>query len=85
MFDLSKIFDLSKKFALPDTLLKSKNYCTLNLTTKFFQPLNCMNIQPNFNSFSGTSCPLSWTVFSAYAALLQQSQGIRAAWDSCLK
>jgi hypothetical protein len=23
MFDLSKIFDLSKKFALPDTLLKS--------------------------------------------------------------
>ena len=30
MFDLSKIFDLSKKFALPDTLLKSKNYCTNN-------------------------------------------------------
>ena len=28
MFDLSKIFDLSKKFALPETLLKSKNYCT---------------------------------------------------------
>ena len=28
MFDLSKIFDLSKKFALPDTFLKSKNYCT---------------------------------------------------------
>ena len=29
MFDLSKIFDLkSKKFVLPDTLLKSKNYCT---------------------------------------------------------
>ena len=27
MFDLSKICDLSKKFALPDTLLKSKNYC----------------------------------------------------------
>ena len=27
MFDLSKIFDLlSKKFALPDTLLRSKNY-----------------------------------------------------------
>ena len=26
MFDLSKIFDLSKKFALPDTLLKSKNF-----------------------------------------------------------
>ena len=24
MFNLSKIFDLSKKFALPDTLLKSK-------------------------------------------------------------
>ena len=22
------MFDLSKKFALPDTLLKSKNYCT---------------------------------------------------------
>jgi hypothetical protein len=28
MFDLSKIFDLSKKVALPDTLLKSKNYCS---------------------------------------------------------
>ena len=28
MFDLSKIFNLSKKFAPPDTLLKSKNYCT---------------------------------------------------------
>jgi hypothetical protein len=27
MFDLSKIFDLSKKFAVPDTLHKSKNYC----------------------------------------------------------
>ena len=26
-FDLCKIIDLSKKFALPDTLLKSKNYC----------------------------------------------------------
>ena len=26
MFGLSKIFDLGKKFALPDTLLKSKNY-----------------------------------------------------------
>ena len=30
MFDLSKIFDLSKKFALPDTLIKSKNYCSMN-------------------------------------------------------
>ena len=29
MFDLSKIFDLSKRFALPD-LLKSKNYRTIN-------------------------------------------------------
>ena len=29
MFDLSKIFDLSKNFALPNTMLKSKNYCTL--------------------------------------------------------
>ena len=29
MFDLSKIFDLSKKFALPDTFLKSKNYCII--------------------------------------------------------
>ena len=28
MFDLRKIFDLSKKFAIPDTLLKSKNCCT---------------------------------------------------------
>ena len=28
MFDLSKIFDFSKKFTLPDALLKSKNYCT---------------------------------------------------------
>ena len=30
MFDLSKIFDFSKKFALPDTFLKSKNYCARN-------------------------------------------------------
>ena len=29
MFDLGKNFDLNKKFALPDTLLKSKNYCSL--------------------------------------------------------
>ena len=28
MSDLSKIFDLSKRFALPDFLLKSKKYCT---------------------------------------------------------
>ena len=28
MLDLSKIFYLSKKVALPDTLLKSKNYCS---------------------------------------------------------
>ena len=28
MFDLSKIFKISKKFALPDTLLKFKNYRT---------------------------------------------------------
>ena len=28
MFDFSKIFDFSKKFALPDTFFKSKNYCT---------------------------------------------------------
>ena len=28
MFDLSKFFDLSKKYVLPATLLKSKNYCT---------------------------------------------------------
>ena len=27
MFDLSKIFDLGNKFALPNTFLKSKNYC----------------------------------------------------------
>ena len=30
MFDLSKILDLSKKFTLPGTLLKTKNYCTNN-------------------------------------------------------
>jgi hypothetical protein len=29
MFDLSKIFDLGKKLALPDIVLKSKNYCTI--------------------------------------------------------
>ena len=28
MFDLSKTFGLSKNVALPNTLLKSKNYCT---------------------------------------------------------
>jgi hypothetical protein len=28
LFDLSKIFDLSKNFAFPDTMLKSKNYFT---------------------------------------------------------
>ena len=31
MFDFSKIFDLSKKFVLPDTLLKSKNYCIVTI------------------------------------------------------
>ena len=30
MFDLSKIFNLGKKFALLDTLLKSKNYYSNN-------------------------------------------------------
>ena len=33
MFDLGKIFDLIKISALPDTLLKSKNYCISNITT----------------------------------------------------
>jgi hypothetical protein len=37
MFDLSKIFDLSKKFAPPDTLLKSKNYCTRNQDPRVMQ------------------------------------------------
>ena len=40
MFDLSKIFDLSKKFAylaLPDTFFKSKNYCNLHLNCNLFQ------------------------------------------------
>jgi hypothetical protein len=52
-----------------------------------FQKFNSKNIQISFISFSGISCPLSCTVFAAHAALLQQSQGIRAAWDSssCLK
>ena len=39
MFDLSKIFDLNKKFARPDTLFKLKNYCTIsiyNIYNKFF-------------------------------------------------
>ena len=27
LFDLSKIFDLSKNVALPNNSLKSKNYC----------------------------------------------------------
>ena len=31
---LSKIFDVSKIFALPDTLLKSKNYCISCITLK---------------------------------------------------
>ena len=35
MFDLSKIFDLSKKFAPPDTLLKSNNYCTQYVVSTF--------------------------------------------------
>ena len=33
MFYLSKIFNISKKFALPDTLLKSKNNCSTTGTT----------------------------------------------------
>ena len=44
MFDLSKIFDLSK-FALPDTFLKSKNYCTAEIfrkTYKFDLNPSCM-------------------------------------------
>ena len=35
MFDLSKIFDLTKKFAPPDTLLKSNNYCTQYVVSTF--------------------------------------------------
>ena len=35
MFDLCKIFDLSKKFAPPDTLLKSNNYCTQYVVSTF--------------------------------------------------
>ena len=31
MFDLSKIFNLSNKFALPDTFLKSKNYTQIEI------------------------------------------------------
>ena len=31
MFDLGKIFDLSKKFARPHTLFKLKNYCTISI------------------------------------------------------
>ena len=37
MFDLSKIFDLSKTFTVPDTMLKLKNYC---IDLHFFTPSN---------------------------------------------
>ena len=47
MFDLSKIFDLSKKFALPDTFHKSKNYCTTNqLKTSPKQAQNKLKTSP---------------------------------------
>ena len=36
MFDLSKIFDLSKAFAVPDFLLKSKNYSTTKNTPNMY-------------------------------------------------
>ena len=45
MFDVSKAFDLSKKFALLDTFLKSKNYCTAEIfrkTYKFDLNPSCM-------------------------------------------
>ena len=35
MFDLSKIFDLSKNFALPDSLLKSKSTVRQNQSFLF--------------------------------------------------
>ena len=42
MFVLSKIFDLSsKKFALPDTFLKSKNYCIDFITSYMFAQVVC--------------------------------------------
>ena len=63
MFDLSKIFDLSKKFTLPDTLLKSKNYCTgnqnlliLNVSTfnQLFKPNRQVKLDLNvFNRSDG--------------------------------
>ena len=49
MSDLSKIFDLSQKFAPPDTLLKSKNYCT-DLGEKDYNNQNC-----NYLHYLGTT------------------------------
>ena len=41
MFDFKKFFDLSKNFALPNTLLKSKNYCTNATETEQQEQREC--------------------------------------------
>ena len=36
MFDLGKMFDLSKTFAVPNFLLKSKKYCIVYFCENWF-------------------------------------------------
>ena len=62
MFDLSKIFDLSKRFALPDNVIKSKNYCTCNSITKDHGLMPVVQVQDktiglvHFISIYATAC-----------------------------
>ena len=68
MFDLSKIFNLSKKFALPDTLLKSKNYCIRKWSSLH---VHC-----------GPSM-MSWSIYRSIYTLLLPKRGYiyRPKWE----
>ena len=92
MFDLDKIFYLSKKFALPDTLLKLKNYCaaltaqsaTKQKSARFIWVFIVLGIY-NFDTSTGrgwilhmTSCNLFTLIFPRNSRHNVKKNGIYA-------
>ena len=90
MFDLSKIFDLSKKFALPDTFLKSKNYCTrqgklrrdeyVAVLSVFIYLASCVPLQKSHVH----CCVIHWLLIAYFAATEQTLCNVNIYLTMCI-
>ena len=82
MFDLSKIFNLSKKFALPDTLPKSINYCSNINSIGLAQNYRRKNIYFCCPSIATSTLPIWHTITGNKVTLLLLHQHSCCPYDN---